>query len=134
MLETNVFFGKQWFFFKKAMFFDTTSHIIYFYYKAYALKKLFMLYIKFLFITQSLIQSFRPCYSRTLINSPLFCTSPLWNNFYLVVKNRCVFLVHIFWNCAFFPRNVREKRKTQTKIYHWLDLFIYIYDLYKSPR
>jgi len=28
------------------------------------------------------------------------------------------FLAHIFWNCAFFPRNVREKRKTQTKNYH----------------
>ena len=55
---------------------------------------------------------------RTLINSPLFCTSSLWKNFFLVVENHCVFLAHIFWNCAFFPRNVREKRKTQTKNYH----------------
>jgi len=29
------------------------------------------------------------------------------------------FLARIFWNSAFFPRNVREKRKTQTKNYHW---------------
>jgi len=29
------FFGKQWVFFK-AMYFDTTSHMIYFDYKAYA--------------------------------------------------------------------------------------------------
>jgi len=41
MLENNgVFFGKQWGFWKtmflKAMFFDTTSHMIYFDYKAYA--------------------------------------------------------------------------------------------------
>jgi len=43
MMENNgFFFGKQWFFgennvfFKKALFFDTTSHMIYFDYKAYA--------------------------------------------------------------------------------------------------
>ena len=39
MLENNGFFGKQWFFLEnnvfKAMFFDTTSHMIYFDYKAY---------------------------------------------------------------------------------------------------
>ena len=45
---------------------------------------------------------------------------PLWNYLFLVVENHCVFLSHIFWNCAFFPRNVREKRKTQTKNYHWI--------------
>ena len=60
-------------------------------------------------------QSYRPCYSRTLINSPLFCTSSLCNHFFLVVENHCVFSAHIFWKCAFFPRNVREKRKMQTK-------------------
>jgi len=46
-------------FLKKAMFFDTTSHMIYFDYKAYSFnqnKKLFMFHIKFLFITQSLIE------------------------------------------------------------------------------
>jgi len=57
--------GKQWVilenngFFKKSNFFDTTSHMIYFDYKAYAFyqnKKLFMFHIKFLFITQSLIE------------------------------------------------------------------------------
>jgi len=42
MLENNVFFGKTMFFggnnvvFLKAMFFDTTSHMIYFDYKTYA--------------------------------------------------------------------------------------------------
>ena len=35
------------------------------------------------------------------------------------------FLAHTFWNCAFFPRNVREKRKTQIKNYHW-SLFLCI--------
>ena len=35
MLENNGFFGKTMFFLK-AMFFDTTSHVIYFNYKAYA--------------------------------------------------------------------------------------------------
>jgi len=50
-------FGKQWFFLKQC--FDTTLHMIYFDYKAYAFyqnKKLFMFYIKFIFITQSLIE------------------------------------------------------------------------------
>jgi len=66
MLENNGFFGKTmvfWennvFFFLKSNVFDTTSHIIYFDYKAYAFyqnKKLFMFYINFLFITQSLIE------------------------------------------------------------------------------
>ena len=32
------------------------------------------------------------------------------------------FLAHIVWNCAFFPRNVCEKCKTQTKNYHWVIL------------
>jgi len=38
--------------------FDTTSHMIYFDYKAYAFypKKLFIFYKKFLFIRQSLIE------------------------------------------------------------------------------
>ena len=53
----------------------------------------------------------------------MFCTTQLWNYFFLVVENHCVFLAHIFWNCAFFPRNVREKRKTQTKHYHCLSCF-----------
>ena len=57
-------------------------------------------------------------------NSPLFCTFPHWNYFFLVVENHCVFLAHIFWNCALFPRNVREKRKTQTKNYHCVCLII----------
>jgi len=63
MLENNGFFGKTMGFgennvvFFKAMFFDTTSHMIYFDYKAYAFHfKLFMFYINFLFITQSLTE------------------------------------------------------------------------------
>jgi len=72
MLENNGFFGKTMGFLGKQCFFgktmgfkktnnvfDTTSHIIYFDYKAYAFyqnKKLFMFYINFLFITQSLIE------------------------------------------------------------------------------
>jgi len=59
MLENNGLFWKTMGFKKKAMFFDTTSHMIYFDYKAYAFyqnKKLFMFHIKFLFITQSLIE------------------------------------------------------------------------------
>jgi len=35
------FFGKQWFLFKKAMFFDTTLHIIFFDYKAFAFYNFF---------------------------------------------------------------------------------------------
>ena len=35
MLENNGFLGKQWVL-KKALFFDTTSHVIYFDYKTYA--------------------------------------------------------------------------------------------------
>jgi len=55
-----VFFGKQYLFFVffKAMFFDTSLRVICFDYKVYAFdlnKKLFMFYINFLFITQSLI-------------------------------------------------------------------------------
>ena len=63
MLENNGFFwknngvsGKTMFF--KAMFFDTTSHMIYFDYKAYAFyqnKTINVLHF-FLFITQSLIE------------------------------------------------------------------------------
>jgi len=68
MLENNGFFGKTmgffwktmgFFFLKKSNVFDTTLHIIYFDYKAYAFyqnKKLFMFNINFLFITQSLIE------------------------------------------------------------------------------
>jgi len=57
-----VFLENNGFFFLKSDVFDTTSHMIYFDYKAYAYyqnknySKLFMLYIKFLFITQSLIK------------------------------------------------------------------------------
>jgi len=56
MLENNGLFGKTMFFrgennvFVKAMFFDTTSHMIYFDYKAYMhfIKiKLFMFYMNF---------------------------------------------------------------------------------------
>jgi len=57
--------GKQWdvlenngFFLKSKVFFDTTSHMIYFDYKAYALykKTLSMFNINILFITQSRIE------------------------------------------------------------------------------
>ena len=76
----------------------------------------------YLFITQSLIEVtvllYRPCYSRTLMNSPLFCTSPLWNYFFLVVENHCVFLEHIFWNCAFFPEMcVKNAKRRPTSIF-----------------
>ena len=123
MLENNAFFFKNNGIFMQC-FFDTPLHIIYFDYKVYAFyKKIFMFYIQFLFKTRSVIetQSYRPCYSRTLISSHLFCTSPLWHFFFLVVENHCVFLALIFWNCAFFPINVREKRKTQTKNYHCME-------------
>ena len=65
MLKNNGFYGKTMGFFEKQCFifksnvFDTTSHMIYFDYKAYAFyqnKNLFMFYINFFFITQSLIE------------------------------------------------------------------------------
>jgi len=70
MLENDGFFGKtmgfsgkRWVFFWKTMFFDTTTHMIYFDYKAYIYiyafyqnKNYSMFYINFLFITQSLIE------------------------------------------------------------------------------
>ena len=108
------YFGKQWVFLKKAMFFYTTSHMIYFDYKAYAFyqnKKLFMFYIKFLFITQSLIEV-------TVLLSMLFKKFDKFSSVlhfstlklpHLVVENHCVFLAHIFWNCAFFPQKCAWK-------------------------
>jgi len=121
-LKTMVCFGKTMLLFLKAMFL-TRLHTWF----ISIIKHMHLIKINTIHVLHRLSfhntiphrsQSFRPCYSRTLINSPLFCTSPLWNYFFLIVKNHCVFLAHIFWNCAFSPRNLCEKRKTQTKNCH----------------
>jgi len=81
-----------------------------------------MFYINFLFITQSLIEV-------TVIKTMLFknfdkFSSVLHFSTLKLLLFSCQkslrFLAHIFLNCAFFPRNVREKRKTQTKNYQCL--------------
>ena len=88
-----------------------------------------MFYINSLFITQSLIEV-------TVLKAMLFKN---FDKFFLCLhfstlklllfscRKSLRFLAHKFWNCAFFPRNVREKRKTQTKNYHCM----YRYFLFK---
>jgi len=107
-------FWKTMFFFKSNVF-DTTSHVIYFDYKAYAFYQN-KHYSCFHNTIPRRSQSYRPCYSRTLIQ-PLFSTLKL---FLFSCRKSLRFLARIFWNCAFFPWNMREKRKTQTKNYHWV--------------
>ena len=101
--------------------FYTTSHMIYFDYKAYACyqnKKTIHVLHKLSFhnpiphISHSLIDHVFQLWTIILF------TSPLWNYFFLVVENHCVFSAHILKLCVFFLGNVREKRKTQTKNYH----------------
>jgi len=58
----------------------------------------------------------RPCYSRHLINSLLCCTYPLWNYYFLVVENHCVFLAHIFWNCAFSQKCAWKMQNADKKL------------------
>jgi len=35
---------------------------------------------------------------------------------FLVVENHCVFVAHIFWNCAFFPVMCVKNAKRRPKI------------------
>jgi len=58
----------------------------------------------------------RPCYSRTLINSPLFCTFLLWNYFFLVVENHCVFNAHILKLCVFSQKGAWKTQNADQKL------------------
>ena len=100
--------------------------------------KLFMFYINFLFITQSLIEV-------TVLQAKLFKNFDKFSSVFALLHSEITsfqwskiiafFQRTYFETVRFFPRNVREKRKTQTKNYHWVTLYpvIYFPDLLAGP-
>jgi len=78
-----------------------------------------MFYINFFFITQSLIEV-TVLYAMLFFDklSSVLHFSTLKLHLFSCRKSLRFFSAHILKLCV-FPRNVREKRKTQTKNYHW---------------
>jgi len=115
------FMGKQWVF-GKTMFIFKTAMFLTRLYTGFILiiKHINFIKIKIIHVLHKLkkSQSYRPCFFKNFHKFPSVLHLSTLNLLLLVLENHCVFLAHIFRNCAFFPRNVREKRITQTKKYH----------------